>query len=71
VEWSDPGRQIISLVAILLGHDGTYGQTVYARNTWYPEDFRPGHRFVDVIGRLPDGRTIIDYARFHDTVPDN
>jgi len=33
-----------------------------------PGDARVGHRFVDVTHALPDGRTEIDYSRFHDTV---
>jgi hypothetical protein len=53
-----------------MGHDGTYGQTTYGRKLYYPEDIRDGHRFVDVTSVLPDGRLVIDYAKFHDTVPD-
>jgi hypothetical protein len=43
---------------------------VYARHLYYPEDIRVDHRFVDVISQLPDGRFMIDYGKFHDTVPD-
>ena len=56
-----------SLMVTLTGHDLTYAQTVHARHTYYPDEFRMGHRFVDVIGRLPDGRVQVDYARWHDT----
>lgn len=57
----------IGVVAILSGHDGTYGQTVHARHFYRPEDLRVDHRFVDVISQLEDGRMMIDYTRFHDT----
>jgi inward rectifier potassium channel len=70
VDFTHPERHIASLVATLIGHDGTYGQTIYARKVYYPEDLRPGHRFVDVIELLEDGRTMINYDHFHDTLPD-
>ncbi|MEZ4400704.1 MAG: low temperature requirement protein A [Kofleriaceae bacterium] len=54
----------------IMGHDGTYNQTIYAQHTYRPEDIRVGHRFVDVIGQLPDGRMTIDFSRFHDTEPE-
>ena len=56
------------LVVTLLGHDGTYGQTVYARHSYYPEDIREGHRFIDIDKELSDGRLLLDYSKFHDTV---
>jgi inward rectifier potassium channel len=59
-----------SIIVTMLGHDGTYNQTVHTRKLYYPEDIRWGHRFVDVISQLPDGRMQIDYRRFHDTEPD-
>ena len=69
VDWSDPERAIIMVAAILTGHDGTYGQTVYARHNYTAADIRVHHRFVDVISQLPDGRMMIDYEKFHHTVP--
>lgn len=56
-------------VCTLMGHDGTYGTTTYARKLYYPEDIRWGHRFEDVISDLPDGRLVIDYDRFDATRP--
>ena len=67
VDWGDP-KDLLGLIVTLVGHDGTYGQTTYARHVYYPEDARVGHRFVDVTQSLPDGRTQIDYSQFHDTV---
>lgn len=68
IDWSDPDKSIFSMIATLVGHDGTYGQTVYARKIYYGSDVRTDHRFVDVIHQLPDGRLMIDYEHFHDTV---
>jgi inward rectifier potassium channel len=70
VDWARADEHVTSWVVTLIGHDGTYGQTVYARHVYYPEDVRVDHRFVDVMSQLPDGRFMIDYGKFHDTVPD-
>ncbi len=67
VDWDAPEGQIIALIVTIMGHDGTYAQTIHARHTYYPEDFRVGHRFVDVISQLDDGRLQVDYGAFHDT----
>jgi low temperature requirement protein LtrA len=61
------GLTILSVT--ISGHGGTYGQTIYARHTYYPEDVQPGHQFVDNTSELPDGRIMIDYGMFHDTEP--
>ncbi len=66
--WGKGG--LIALTVTLTGHDGTYGQTTYARHIYYADDIRMGHRYVDVISELPDGRLMIDLEKFHDTVPD-
>jgi hypothetical protein len=29
-----------------------------------------GRRFADVVSQMPDGRLVLDYEHFHDTVPD-
>jgi len=57
------------LVCTLTGHDTTYGQTTHARRVYHPEDFLFEHRFVDVISKLADGRLMVDYDKFHGTVP--
>ncbi|MCP4448164.1 MAG: hypothetical protein GY811_22925 [Myxococcales bacterium] len=56
------------MVVSMTGHDSTYGQTVHGRTMYYPENFRFGHRFVDVLSTLDDGRMLVDYDRFHKTV---
>ncbi|TPV95196.1 MAG: hypothetical protein B7733_11225 [Myxococcales bacterium FL481] len=70
VDWSDLDRDVALIVVTLTGHDGTYGQTIYARHVYFPEDIAVDHRFVDVISRLDDGRMLVDYDRFHDIMPD-
>lgn len=58
-----------AFVVTLMGHDGTYGTTTYARKLYYPEDIRWDQRFVDVISDLPDGRLAVDYDKFSSTRP--
>ncbi len=55
------------MIAILTGHDGTYGQTIHARKVYERDDLLLGHRMVDIVEQLPDGRMMIDYNRFHQT----
>lgn len=64
-----PDGPLNGLVCTLMGHDGTYGQTVYSRHIYTADDVHPGHVYVDVMSQLPDGRLIIDLNRFHDVRP--
>mgnify|MGYP000412459091 CR=1 FL=1 len=57
----------IVLIVTLTGHDGTYGQTIYARHLYSSKDIQKDRKFSDIISLLPDGRFMIDYSRFHDT----
>ncbi len=59
----------VHIAVTMTGIDGTFAQTVYARHDYPIADIRFDARFADVIETLPDGRTKIDYARFHDTTP--
>jgi inward rectifier potassium channel len=54
----------------LTGFDGTSAQTIHARQNYYPEQIRFGHRLVDVVSVLPDGRLEVDYDRFHESESD-
>jgi inward rectifier potassium channel len=56
------------LVALLTGHDGDYGTTVYAQQLYYPEEVRWQHRFVDVITN-ENRQVSINYTKFHETEP--
>jgi inward rectifier potassium channel len=61
--------QNAELVVTASGIDETIAQRVHARTSYLPDEIFWGHRFVDVIGWTEDGRRVIDYRRFHDTVP--
>ena len=49
------------------GCDVVAAQTVHARTSYEHGEIRFGQRCVDVLGTSEDGRTRIDYGRFHDT----
>ncbi len=59
------------IVVTITGHDATYGQTIHGRKLYYPEHFQFDRRFVDVMTTLDDGRIMIDYTNFHNTISDN
>jgi inward rectifier potassium channel len=58
------------LVCMLSGTDDTLNESIFARHVYGAEDFRFGHKFVDVIERSDTGEVVIDYNRFHDTTPE-
>ena len=70
IDWSESESPNVGVVATLIGHDGTYGQTVYSRQSYAESDVVVGSRFVDIISEREDGRLQVDYARFHDTISD-
>lgn len=57
------------IVVSLVGSDESFAQTIHARHVYGAGEVRFGERFVDIMGRLPDGRRSIDLGRFHDTEP--
>jgi inward rectifier potassium channel len=61
-------RNHAEVVINIVGIDETASQTVHARHSYGAEAIHWGRRFVDILGREDDGRTRIDYRRFHDTV---
>lgn len=67
---NDPSSYILGIVALFTGHDGSYGQTTYARHIYEAQNVYPWHRFVDVLSQLPDGRALVNYRLFHDVVAD-
>jgi inward rectifier potassium channel len=60
--------QNAELVVTASGIDETIAQRVHARTSYLPDEILWGRRFVDVIGWTEEGRRVIDYRRFHDTV---
>lgn len=62
-------NEVVAFMSTIIGHDGTYGQTIYARHTYQPEDLHCNERFVDILSNLEDGRIMVDYEKFHQTTP--
>ncbi|MDE2230110.1 MAG: ATP-sensitive inward rectifier potassium channel 10 [Alphaproteobacteria bacterium] len=58
--------QEAEIVASISGLDESFAQTIYARNSYRPENVRWGSRLADIIGRTPDGQLTVDYEKFHD-----
>jgi inward rectifier potassium channel len=59
----------LEVLAILVGIDGTFSQTIHARHSYTAEEIIPNARFVDLIQELPDGRRGVDLGVIHDHVP--
>ena len=57
----------IRIIVSVTAHDGSLGQTVYARYFYGPRDFQSGTRFVDVIEHVGERRFKVNYRKFHDT----
>ncbi len=56
------------IVVSVLGVDETFSQTIHARYSYLPDEIVWDARFADIMSQLPDGRRLVDYARFHDVV---
>jgi inward rectifier potassium channel len=52
------------------GIDETMSQTIHARISYQADEIVFGRRFADMFGYTPSGRLAIDYAVFHETIPD-
>jgi inward rectifier potassium channel len=61
--------QNAELIVTATGIDETIAQPVHVRTSYLPHEILWDHRFVDLFGWTEDGRRVIDYRRFHDTVP--
>jgi inward rectifier potassium channel len=57
------------LIVVLSGIDDRTGQSIHGRWAYAPSDIRWNARFVDILGRLPDGTRTIDYRRFDEIEP--
>jgi inward rectifier potassium channel len=58
------------LIVTLIGIDATTGQYVHAHCSYLDEEILFGHRFVDILTELPDGRMELDLGHFHQVEPD-
>jgi len=59
----------VSLAVVVSGYDVVAAQTIHARRTYRHADVLFGQRYADILGTAEDGRTKIDYGKFHETVP--
>ena len=64
----DLADQHAEVIVVLGGVDDRFNQSVYARCSYTPDEIFFGRRFADVLSMRPDGRWVVDYGRFHDTV---
>jgi inward rectifier potassium channel len=60
----------VEIICALAGTEESIDQVIRARYSYTSEDFRWGHRFVDIISVGPGAKRILDYTHFHDTLPD-
>lgn len=56
-----------SFVVTFTGLDESSGQPLHARRGYTHEDLRIGHQYVDILTSDAQGRTHIDYNKFHDS----
>ena len=57
----------IEIVIVFSGVDEIFSQTIYTRHSYILDELRWGHRFHDILGKLADGRRVIEYSKFHQT----
>jgi inward rectifier potassium channel len=60
----------INFVLLVSGFDENAAQDIHARKTYRHADILHGHRYADIVSVDEDGRTRVDYRRFHETRPD-
>jgi inward rectifier potassium channel len=58
------------LVLNVGGLDDNSAQQLYARHIYSWRDVHWHHRYVDITSTSPQGRFLLDYRNFHDTIPD-
>ena len=58
------------MVMTMTGLDEVLSQTVHARHSYIPHEVVFGARYADVIApRKADGKAVLDFRKFHDTLP--
>jgi inward rectifier potassium channel len=66
---SDLTKSDALLVLNVGGIDDSSTQQLHARRVYSSRDIRWRHRYKDITGVSPQGRLLLDYTKFHDTVP--
>lgn len=59
-----------ALTVSMSGTDDTLNDFVHARHSYGPRDLLYGRRFVDIMSESDGAVRIIDFDKFHDTIPD-
>jgi len=59
----------VELAILLTGTDETFNQTVHGRFAYTGGEILWHRRLADIVQRTPDGHRVVDYTRFHDTLP--
>jgi len=67
---ADLRDQAAEIIITLTGIDETFSQTIHARHSFVADDIHWDRRLADILTTMPDGRRAVDYAKFHDIVPD-
>ena len=62
-------RDQSELIINLSGMDSTLAASIHARHGYVASEILFGARFADILGFEPSGRRVVDFQRFHDTVP--
>jgi inward rectifier potassium channel len=62
--------QQMRFVVTVTGLDATFATTIHARRIYHAEDVVFGARFADILSNGPDGALVLDYAKFHDVIPE-
>ena len=65
---SDLTEEDALLVLNVGGVDDSSAQQLYARHVYSWRDIRWHHRYKDITSVSPQGRFLLDYTKFHDTV---
>ena len=67
---SDLAESDTLLVLNIGGIDDSSAQQLYARHVYSWRDIRWHHRYRDITSVSPQGRFLLDYTKFHDTIPE-
>lgn len=65
IQNNEVDESLISISALLIGHDGTYSQTIYAKNLYDKKDFVFDRYFEDVVSKDKNNKNIVDYSKFN------
>ena len=57
------------VVVTMSGTDDILGQNVHARFNYGADDILWGRRLADTLSTAPDGVAVVDYSKFHETIP--